>query len=790
MKEKSLRVLEYHKIIEQLSEYAATSGGRDKANSLKPYSAIQDISLELARTSEGVSIISRKGPLPIGGFYDIRNSLSFASKGGTLSMKQLLEVHYNLVVARQIISFMKSEDLPELPLIRGMTDLLVDVPDLEEEIDRCILSEDEMADTASPALRNIRRSIRLKSEELRNKLSRIIASTENKTYLQDSIVTMRDGRYVIPVKQEYRQKFLGMIHDQSKGGQTLFIEPQAIVEMNNKLRELAVEEQAEITRILEELSAMVGEHYHDIKNNQGLVEELDFIMAKSKLSRRMDGEEPKMNEGKHLKLIQARHPLIDPDKVVPINIEIGNGYSTLIITGPNTGGKTVSLKTVGLLSLMAMSGLHIPASSESALPIYEDVFADIGDEQSIEQSLSTFSSHMKNIVEIIDDAWADSLVLLDELGAGTDPTEGAALAISILDKLRRMGASVFATTHYTELKKYALSTEGVSNASMEFDVETLSPTYKLLIGIPGKSNAFEISKKLGLKPEIIEYAENLIEGGDMEFEDVISSIADDRRAAEEDRMEAARLAEEARALKESIDAKEKKIEAKRQEILDKAREEARDILREAKETTKELQKQIKELQKGGLSDDAQAKLEETRQRLRDAESKASTHVVKQVNSDPISAKDLKVGDRVKHLTLDQNGEIISLPDEKGDVMVLIGALKLSANVNDLMLINEGKDRKQPAKKAQVKMSNKSMSVSASINVVGKNLEDALAEVEKYIDDVYLAGLEKATVIHGRGEGILKRGIRDMLKRNKLVKSFQAGAYNEGGEGVTVVTMKK
>ena len=397
---------------------------------------------------------------------------------------------------------------------------------------------------------------------------------------------------------------------------------------------------------------------------------------------------------------------------------------------------------------------------------------------------------MKNIVEIIDDAWADSLVLLDELGAGTDPTEGAALAISILDKLRRMGASVFATTHYTELKKYALSTEGVSNASMEFDVETLSPTYKLLIGIPGKSNAFEISKKLGLKPEIIEYAENLIEGGDMEFEDVISSIADDRRAAEEDRMEAARLAEEARALKESIDAKEKKIEAKRQEILDKAREEARDILREAKETTKELQKQIKELQKGGLSDDAQAKLEETRQRLRDAESKASTHVVKQVNSDPISAKDLKVGDRVKHLTLDQNGEIISLPDEKGDVMVLIGALKLSANVNDLMLINEGKDRKQPAKKAQVKMSNKSMSVSASINVVGKNLEDALAEVEKYIDDVYLAGLEKATVIHGRGEGILKRGIRDMLKRNKLVKSFQAGAYNEGGEGVTVVTMKK
>ena len=791
MKEKSLKVLEYNKIIKLLTDLASTSGGKDKASNLKPYTARQEISEELKRTSEGVSLILRKGPLPIGGFYDIRNSLSLAHKGGALTMKQLLEVHYNLLIVQQMISFMKSEELPELPLIRGMTDLLVAVPDLEQEIDRCILTEDEMADAASPKLRDIRRSIRLQSEELRNKLSRIIASTENKTYLQDAIVTMRDGRYVIPVKQEHRQKFPGMIHDQSKGGQTLFIEPQAIVDMNNKLRELAVAEEAEIARILEELSSEVGSHYHEIRNNQGLVEELDFIMAKSKLSRSMNGEEPYVNDGKHLKLMQARHPLIDPDKVVPINIEIGNGYSTLIITGPNTGGKTVSLKTVGLLSLMAMSGLHIPASSESTIPIYGEVFADIGDEQSIEQSLSTFSSHMKNIVEIIDDAWADSLVLLDELGAGTDPTEGAALAISILDKLRKLGASVLATTHYTELKKYALSTEGVSNASMEFDVETLSPTYRLLIGVPGKSNAFEISKKLGLSDKIIEYAEGLIEGGDMEFEDVISSIADDRKAADRDRMEAARLAEEAREVRETLERREEKLEAKRQEILDKAREEARDIIREAKEASKELQKQIKELQERGLSDGAQSKLEEARKKLRDAESKFSTHVVKQINSAPVSAADLKVGDRVKHLTLDQNGEIVSLPDDKGDVMVLIGALKISANVKDLMIINEGKDRKTPAKKAQVKMhTNKSQTISASINVVGKNLEEALSDVEKYIDDVYLAGLERATIIHGRGEGILKRGIRDMLKHNKLVKSYQAGAYNEGGEGVTVVTMKK
>lgn len=791
MKEKSLKVLEFHKIIELLVGFASTSGGRDKASKLEPYSEVQEAREELQRTSEGVSIIVRKGPLPIGGFYDIRNSLSLAQKGGTLSMKQLLEVHYNLAVVRQIISFMKSEELSELPLIRGMTDLLVAVPSLEEEIDRCILSEDEMADTASPKLREIRKNIRIQGEELKNKLNRIIASSENKTYLQDALVTMRDGRYVIPVKQEHRQKFPGMVHDQSKGGQTLFIEPQAIVDMNNKLRELAVMEEAEIARILAELSSRVGEHYHEMRNNQNLVEELDFIMAKAKLSQRMMGEEPKLDEGKNLKLVLARHPLIDPDKVVPINIEIGNGFNALIITGPNTGGKTVSLKTVGLLSLMAMSGLHIPASSESKVPMYGEVFADIGDEQSIEQSLSTFSSHMKNIVEIIKDAWADSLVLLDELGAGTDPTEGAALAISILDKLRKMGASVFATTHYTELKKYALSTDGVKNASMEFDVETLSPTYKLLIGIPGKSNAFEISKKLGLSQEIIGYAESLIEGGDMEFEDVISSIADDRKIADQERMEASRLAEEARVIKENIQAKERKIESKRQEILDKAREEAREILREAKETTKELQKQIKELQKSGLTEGAQARLEATRQKLRDAESKASTHVVKQINSAPVDAKDLKVGDRVKHITLDQNGEIISLPDEKGEVMVLIGALKLSASVKDLMLINEGKDRKPPARKAVVKMSsNKSRTVSASINLVGQNLEEALAEAEKYIDDVYIAGLEKATIIHGRGEGILKNGIRDMLKHNKLVKSYQAGAYNEGGEGVTVVTMKK
>lgn len=790
MNEKSLKVLEYDKIIESLASETAVQGAREMALSLRPYSESQVILEELRNTSEAVSLILRKGPLPTGGFYDIEGSLSLAKKGGTLSMNKLLEVSRNLSITQQVINFVKGDEVPNIPQIKEMTELLVPVPNLQDEIDRCILTEDEMADAASPKLRDLRRNIRLQGEELKNRLNRIITSTENKVYLQDAIVTMRDGRYVIPVKQEHRLKFPGMIHDQSKGGQTLFIEPQAIVDMNNKLKELAVEEEAEIARILAELSSRVGEHYYELKNNQSLMEKLDFIMAKGKLSRSMAGEEPSVTSGKVLKLNKARHPLIDPDKVVPIDLEVGDKYSALIITGPNTGGKTVSLKTAGLLSLMTMSGLHIPAASTSRVPIYGDVFADIGDEQSIEQSLSTFSSHMRNIVAIIGDAWADSLVLLDELGAGTDPTEGAALSISILDKLRRMGASILATTHYTELKKYALSTEGVENASMEFDIETLSPTYRLITGIPGKSNAFEISEKLGLSSEIIEYAENLIEGKDMEFEDVISSIAEDSKAAYEARIEAERLTEEARQLREALSEREAKVEAKRQEILEKARSEARDILRDAKETGKEIQKELTLLRKSGFSPDFNDRFELSKKKLKSAEERYAVRTVQQVNSRPVNADDIKVGDRIKLLTLNQNGEILSLPNEKGDLTVLIGALKINANIRDLMIINEGKERKKPVK-AKVKVyGNKSRTVSASINVIGKTLDEALSDVEKYIDDVYIAGLEKVTIVHGRGEGILKQGIRDMLKSNKLVASYQVGVYNEGGEGVTIVTMKK
>ena len=709
-------------------------------------------------------------------------------------MRQLLEVQNVLGISSEVVAFMHDDALPELKYIGEMVDLIVEFTALEKEISRCILTEDEMADNASPKLKDIRRSIHQQNQAIKNKLSRIITSSSNKTYLQDAIVTMRDGRYVIPVKQEYRSFFPGMVHDQSKGGATLFIEPQGVVELNNKLRELEVEEQLEIARILAELSSRVAEHYREIRSNLDLLTKLDFIMAKGKLSCKMHASEPKIDVDGELRLISARHPLIEYKKAVPVDIRIGGDYRTLIITGPNTGGKTVSLKTAGLLVMMAQSGLHIPASHASTLPIFGDVFADIGDEQSIEQSLSTFSSHMKNIVSIIDKASFDSLVLVDELGAGTDPTEGAALAIAILERFYDSGALTMATTHYNELKKYALATSGVENAAMEFDVETLTPTYRLLIGVPGKSNAFEISKKLGLSESVIERASEHIKHGDMEFENVISSIEDDKRKAAADRLDAESMRAEIEERLKKLEEKEQSLSEKRADIIAEAKREARELLRETKSAVKDVQKDLRKLQKSGAHTNLNTgALEKSRRKINEAEDLVSEKVVKQVNSEPVSADTLKVGDRVKLLTLGQNGTILSLPDEKGNLMINIGALKVKARLQDLMLINEGKDRKPQAKSSSKYGSllrSKSSSVSASINVMGKNLEDALADVEKYLDDVYMAGLDMVSIIHGRGGGILKDGIRQMLKRKKYVDSFGAASYNDGGEGVTIVHMKK
>lgn len=794
MNQKALETLEYKKIIAQLKREMGSAASAKLADELTPLTSEKIIKEELRSTTEAVDLIVRKGPLPTGGLYDIREALLLAKKGGSLTMRQLLEVQNVLGISSEVVAFMHDDALPELKYIGEMVDLIVEFTALEKEISRCILTEDEMADNASPKLKDIRRSIHQQNQAIKNKLSRIITSSSNKTYLQDAIVTMRDGRYVIPVKQEYRSFFPGMVHDQSKGGATLFIEPQGVVDLNNKLRELEVEEQLEIARILAELSSRVAEHYREIRSNLELLTKLDFIMAKGKLSCKMHASEPKIDTDGELRLISARHPLIEYKKAVPVDIRIGGDYRTLIITGPNTGGKTVSLKTAGLLVMMAQSGLHIPASHASTLPIFGEVFADIGDEQSIEQSLSTFSSHMKNIVSIIDKASYDSLVLVDELGAGTDPTEGAALAIAILERFYDSGALTMATTHYNELKKYALATSGVENAAMEFDVETLTPTYRLLIGVPGKSNAFEISKKLGLSESVIERASEHIKHGDMEFENVISSIEDDKRKAAADRLDAESMRTEIEERLKKLEEKEKAISEKRADIIAEAKREARELLRETKSAVKDVQKDLRRLQKSGAHTNLNTgALEKSRRKINEAEDLVSEKVVKQVNSEPVSADTLKIGDRVKLLTIGQNGTILSLPDEKGNLMINIGALKVKARLQDLMLINEGKDRKPQAKSSSKYGSllrSKSSSVSASINVMGKNLEDALADVEKYLDDVYMAGLDMVSIIHGRGGGILKDGIRQMLKKKKYVDSYGAASYNDGGEGVTLVRMKK
>lgn len=791
MNNKALDVLEYKKIIELLKAEAGCEMTKAMIDELKPFTDMRVISEELRSTTEAVDLIVRKGALPTGGLYDIKSSVQFARKGGTLSMKQLLQIGYNLGITSRIVQFMKSDDLPPLPLLRSLTELLQPQPALAERIDRCILSEDEMSDNASAELRGIRRNMVRQNEAIKTKINHILNSSENRTYLQDTIVTMRDGRYVIPVKQEHRARFPGIVHDQSKAGATLFIEPQAIVNLNNELRELELAEQAEIARILAELSSAVAEHYHDIVNSQELLIRLDFVMAKGKFSRTLEGEEPNINDCGRLIIRQGRHPLIGRKKAVPINVSLGEDYRTLVVTGPNTGGKTVTLKTIGLLSMMALSGLHIPASGESQIPVYANIFADIGDEQSIEQSLSTFSSHMKNIVEIVEEAGAGCLVLLDELGAGTDPTEGAALAIAVLEALYRRGAATAATTHYNELKKYALSTEGVENASMEFDVQTLSPTYRLSVGIPGKSNAFEISKKLGLPEALIDRAGQLIERGDIQFEDVIGAIEKDKKKAEAERDEAMMINVAMKKKQEELDHRMAELAARKEKIIADAREEARLILKDARETAGQVQKELKELSKLESMGERNRRFDKSRRKLREAESKYAERIIRQVNSNPVNASELCVGDRVKVLSLDQNGEVLSLPDEKGDLQVKVGIMKANLNVDDLMLINDGtKKKKEKAARYGGLYKAKAQNVSISINVQGENLDDALMDVDKYLDDAYVAGLEEVTVIHGRGEGILREGIRRMLRENKHVSGFRKGNYNEGGEGVTIVKLKR
>jgi len=788
MDQRAKRVLEYDKIIERLSNHGGSSLARDRIKEMEPITDGRIIKDLLAETSEALDVIVSKGPLPLGNFYDIRLALELSKKGGTLTMKQLLEVLYNMNIAGNIISFLKS-DLPEIPIIRSLADLLIAPRDLRSEIDRCILSEEEMADNASSELRTLRRNILKQNDAIRNRMNQILNSADNKTYLQDAIITMRQGRYVIPVKQEHRNKFPGMVHDQSASGATLFIEPQVIVNLNNQLRELEIAEQAEVQRILSELTQYVAQYYSDLINNQELLIELDIIFAKGKLSYGMDGVEGQIVDDGVLELLGARHPLIDAKSVVPVSVYIGKDYNALIITGPNTGGKTVTLKTTGLLVMMTQTGLHIPCSQGSKVPVFEKIYADIGDEQSIEQSLSTFSSHMKNIVNIVGESNGKTLVLLDELGAGTDPTEGAALGIAILKDLDQKGATVLATTHYTELKKYAIATAGVENASMEFDLETLSPTYKLVLGIPGKSNAFEISEKLGLSNSIIDLARSLLDGNALEFEEVISALEADKKAAAAMKDEALAINLAMKKEKEELKAAEKKLSLQKEKLLQEAKEEARELIAEARESALQITKELKELAREESIGQRTQKLQDAKSNLKKLDNRYRDTLVTKENPNPLRHDEIEIGQRVRVLTLDQIGEVLSLPDDKGELSIQVGRLKVNSRLSDILPIEENRVQKNPTRSSGgSSYIGKGKTCSMSINVQGENLDSALMDVDKYLDDAYMAGLKKVTVIHGRGEGILRQGLQDMFKTHKHVASFQRGSYNEGGDGVTIVAL--
>lgn len=784
MDQKALKVLEYGKIIEKLSSFASSQLCRDELSNLSAKTHLSEIEYLLKETSEALYIIKEKGPLPLGNFYALDNELARVEKGGTLTMGELLRVLYNVNIASKVLSFMKS-DLGDVPIVRGITELIFFPQSLRNEIERCILSEDEMADDASPQLRTLRRSIDRQKETIKNRINQIISSRDNQSYLQDALVTLRGGRYVIPVKQEYKTKISGIVHDQSGSGATLFIEPQIVVDLNNQLKELEMSEKAEIERILGELSREVAGHSEVLRNNQELFLKLDVIFAKGLLSYDMEGTEPKVSKEGGFNLIGARHPLIDKDKVVPVTVSLGEEYHSLIITGPNTGGKTVTLKTAGLLLLMAQSGLHIPAKEGTRLRVFNNIFADIGDEQSIEQSLSTFSSHMTNIVNIVNSADSESLVLLDELGAGTDPTEGAALGVAILKDLADKGAYVIATTHYTELKKYALSTEGVENASMEFDIKTLSPTFRVIMGVPGRSNAFEIASKLGLNQDIIERSKLLLDENALAFEDVVTKLNHEKKEIENLKDEALLLTLSIKKQKKDLESREKAFELKKEKILSDAKTEAKTMVKETKEELTRLIQEAKEEKEGLRSMSFQGDL---KKKLREKEKEFNEGKVITEETAELPLNLIKPGVLVKVAGFDQEGEVLTDIDDKGDLSLRIGIMKVTVNSKDITSLRKGeREEAGEAKRRKKEISLRSCPVS--IDVRGENLEDALMKTEKYIDDAFLSGLKKVTVIHGRGEGILRKGLQDAFGKNRHVKGFKNGDYDEGGDGVTVLEIK-
>ena len=791
MNAKVLKTLEYTKIIDMLTEKASSDPGRKLCRELTPMTDLDAVTLAQTQTKDALSMLFAKGSTSFGGNHDVSFALRSLEIGSSLSAPELLRIAGLLDNVNRIKAYGRPprDDEKETSLT-GYFNALEPLTLLANEIHRCILSEDEIADDASPGLKHVRRSITITGDKIHSQLASMVSGSY-RNYLQDAVITMRDNRYCIPVKSEYKSQVPGMVHDQSSTGSTFFIEPAAIVNLNNQLKELAIKEKEEIEAVLADLSGQSAAHVEELKTNQQVMTFLDFTFAKASLAMDQNATMPLFNREHCIRIRKGRHPLLPAKKVVPIDIHLGQDFDLLVVTGPNTGGKTVSLKTVGLFTLMGQSGLHIPALDRSELSIFTEVFADIGDEQSIEQSLSTFSSHMTNIVSFLKHVDERSLVLFDELGAGTDPTEGAALATAILNHLHVRGIRTMATTHYSELKVYALSTDGVENACCEFNVETLRPTYRLLIGIPGKSNAFAIAGKLGLPKDIIEDAKTQLTSQDESFEDLLTDLESGRRTIEKEQAEIAAYKRELESLKQEAKRKQEKLNEQRDKILREANEKAHAILAEAKETADET---IRNFHKFGKENISVAEMEKERERLRKKMDAARSGMAEETAKPRRQHKpaDFKLGESVKVLSMNLNGTVSSLPDAKGNVTVQMGILRSQVHISDLEIIEEKpaylQKKARQTGKGKVKMG-KALSVSTEINLLGKTVDEAIAELDKYLDDASLAHLSSVRIVHGKGTGALRSGIHTYLKRQKHVKSYRLGAFGEGDAGVTIAELK-
>ena len=789
MNQKALKTLEFDKIIHILTAHAASEGAKEMCRKLVPYDNINDVERAQRETADALRRVYRKGSVSFGGIRDIRGSLKRLEIGGILGMGELLQIMSLLETAGKIRQYGQREaDDTSRDSLDESFEFLDPVPTLASEIRRCILADDEMADDASSALLQIRRSMRQMNDKVHNTLNSMVNGSA-RSYLQDPVVTMRDGRYCLPVKAEHRSQVPGMIHDQSSTGSTLFIEPMAVIKLNNDFKELLMKEQQEIEKILSVLSEKAAAVTEILAEDYRILTALDFIFARAMMAKDMKATRPIFNTDRQIHIKDGRHPLLDPKKAVPITVRLGDDFDLLIITGPNTGGKTVSLKTVGLFTLMGQAGLHIPAFEGSRLAVFDQVYADIGDEQSIEQSLSTFSSHMTTIVSILKEVTLNSLVLFDELGAGTDPTEGAALATSILDHLHRQGIRAMATTHYSELKVYALSTEGVENACCEFDVESLRPTYRLLIGIPGKSNAFAISSRLGLEDFLIEDAKKRINAQDVSFEDMMAELQDSRVKLLNEQEEITRYKSEIRTLRDALQKKQDRIDERKEKILSDAAAQANAILQEAKVYADETMKNFHKFGKASISvKDMEAERARLREKIKENDSRTAKAAPKPKKK--LKAAALHIGDRVRVLSLNLEGTVSTLPNPKGDLFVQMGILRSQVNINDLEYIGEAENLQKGMTTGGGKLRmSKSAAVSTEINLIGMTVDEAIAHLDKYLDDAYLAHVPSVRIVHGKGTGALRTAVHQYLKRYKHVKSFRLGTFGEGDAGVTIAEFK-